>query len=124
MELQGPAMTHGLASLCDPVVSVAGGPVTASALHLSPCRPNPTRGPAWIGFTIPARLAGRPIRLDVHDVTGRRVRTLIDAPGVMGPQGVSWDGKDASGQPVAGGVYFMRLSVADESVTGRIVQLR
>jgi hypothetical protein len=38
--------------------------------------------------------------------------------------GVTWDGTDGRGVPVAGGVYFYRLTVGAEHATGRLVFLR
>lgn len=56
----------------------------------------------------------------IHDVTGRRVRSLsLDA----GAQGARWDGLDAGGVPVAGGVYFVRVEGQKDAVT-RVVRVR
>ena len=54
------------------------------------------------------------LRLHVVDVLGRTVRALVDAPKPAGRHTVVWDGLDASGRRVAGGVYFARLLAADE----------
>ena len=37
------------------------------------------------------------------------LETLLDGPAPSGESAVSWDGRDASGQRVASGVYFFRL---------------
>jgi hypothetical protein len=49
-------------------------------------------------------------RVSIYDASGRTVKTL--AGGVMAPgvQSVTWDGRDESGQQVAPGAYFARLS--------------
>jgi len=60
----------------------------------------------------------------VHDVTGRRVRTLLDAELPAGRRTVWWDGEDASGSPCPSGIYFIRLRAADRQVTGRIALIR
>jgi hypothetical protein len=60
--------------------------------------------------------------LDVM-LTGRHVRTLtasqIGEPGVF-----RWDGLNRDGQPVAGGVYFVRVSLGSRHLTGKIAILR
>jgi hypothetical protein len=49
-------------------------------------------------------------RVSIYDASGRTVKTL--AGGVMAPgvQSVTWDGRDESGEQVAPGAYFARLS--------------
>lgn len=74
--------------------------VAGAAIPVFPLRafPSPTRGPVSI-----EDLAGGTSRVVVLDVTGRRVRTL-DLAGAH----TTWDGRDATGSPVAAGVYFVR----------------
>ncbi len=55
--------------------------------------------------------------LTVHDVLGRRLRTLLaDQPMAAGEHHVSWDGRDGFDRPVASGLYFARI------VAGQVVQ--
>lgn len=105
--------------ICPEVVSAAG--VTPRRLELSSPRPNPSRGQTRFDFAIPA--AG-PATLSVHDLMGRRVRTLVDGPVAPGAHSVAWDGHDAHGQPSAPGVYFARLTAGGQSSTRHIVVLR
>ena len=86
--------------------------------------PNPFN-PATI---IPYELAATaPVRLEVFNVLGQRVVTLVDAEQAAGHYAVEWDGRDASGQGVAAGVYIYRLTVASTRLaagamaTGRMV---
>jgi hypothetical protein len=53
-------------------------------------------------------VSGR-VRLAVHDVTGRRIRTLIDADLKPGLYTVSWNRTDDLGRKVAAGIYLYRL---------------
>jgi hypothetical protein len=77
--------------------------------------PNPFRDTVRIDWA-PAPGETR-ARVRVHDVTGRLVRTLEGGPGV------SWDGRDGAGRPVAPGTYFVRLETGRSERTGRIVHL-
>lgn len=52
----------------------------------------------------------------VHDARGRRVASLLDEALPAGPHTIEWRGRDTSGQPVAAGVYFVRL-VTDEGAS-------
>jgi flagellar hook assembly protein FlgD len=52
------------------------------------------------------------VRLDVLDLRGRVVRTLVNERQAQGRSYVAnWDGRDASGQRVASGMYMSRLRV-------------
>ena len=82
---------------------------------------NPARVESRIGVRLPSDGAAR---LDVFDLSGRRVRTLLQGPAAEGPSEYVWDLRDASGRRVAAGVYFVRLSTAQTSAGERIVVLR
>ncbi|MDM7915929.1 MAG: FlgD immunoglobulin-like domain containing protein [Candidatus Eisenbacteria bacterium] len=66
--------------------------------------------PAPLGITLQCHIpeAG-PTKLDVFDVQGRRVRTLLDGPMPRGVHSLPWDGRDDGGRQMASGVYLIRL---------------
>jgi hypothetical protein len=84
--------------------------------------PNPMREAVRVSFVLPA--AGG-ARVEILDVSGRRVRE-IDLGGLAaGPGRVEWDGRSAAGSPVASGVYLVRVVSAGDVVgTGRVVVAR
>ncbi|MDZ7723287.1 MAG: FlgD immunoglobulin-like domain containing protein [candidate division KSB1 bacterium] len=53
--------------------------------------------------------------LDIYDVTGCRIHTLINARLASGLHTVQWDAADENGSKVASGVYFYRLDVRSGS---------
>lgn len=59
------------------------------------------------------------VTLRVFDRLGRKVVDLVDARQVRGAYQVTWDGRDARGQPVATGLYLYRLLL-----NGRLTQAR
>ena len=71
--------------------------------------PNPFNPSTQITYTLPAAAAREAVQLAVYDVAGHRVRMLVDGLQEPGTHRVTWDGTDASGMPVASGVYFYRL---------------
>jgi hypothetical protein len=71
--------------------------------------PNPFNSRTTIVCDIPA---DGTVSLQIFDVRGRLIRTLIDGHRVAGQLVVPWDGTDNQGQPVASGVYFYRLQAA------------
>ncbi|MBM3316914.1 MAG: T9SS type A sorting domain-containing protein [Candidatus Eisenbacteria bacterium] len=84
-------------------------------------RVNPTPGPAEIRFQVPAAVQAQ---LQLYDVTGRLVRTLLDGRVPAGPQAVAWDGGNEAGRPVGSGVYFLRLRAGDFQATRTLVVSR
>lgn len=63
-------------------------------------------------------------RLIVYDVTGRRVRTLLEGRTVQGRQEVSWDCSDSHGSAVPSGVYFAHLTGVGTPRVLRVAVLR
>ena len=63
--------------------------------------------------------------LEVFDVAGRRVTTLVDEMIDTGAHTATWNGRDAKGRSEASGVYFCRLAADGKPVdTRRIVIVR
>ena len=84
--------------------------------------PNPFSPRTRISFTLPE--AGQ-ARLAVYDVAGREVTVLVDEHRGVGTWSTDWDGTDRHGAPVAGGMYFYRLTVTPAGGHGStIVQQR
>ncbi|MCB9514342.1 MAG: hypothetical protein H6694_08525, partial [Candidatus Latescibacteria bacterium] len=82
---------------------------------------NPFRGETRIGYALPA--AG-PVRLSVHDVTGRRLAVLCDGPAAAGAHTLVWRGEDDAGRPLPAGVYLLRLEAAGVTRGARVQRLR
>jgi hypothetical protein len=85
--------------------------------------PNPARPNAAIRLEAPGGTHPAPVRIHIHDVAGRLVRSL-DA-GICGPgrHEVVWDGTDDRGNTVAGGVYYCRITNSPDA-TARLVLVR
>lgn len=83
--------------------------------------PRPAHLPAAIRLDLPA--AGR-LRLEIFDVSGRRVRRLCDEPRAEGTHAFAWDGIADSGARAGAGVYFVRAAWGPEERTERLVLLR
>jgi glucose/arabinose dehydrogenase len=99
---------------------------TPTTVETSPARgalsigPNPFHATTTIAFSMPA--PGR-VALEVFDVSGRRVTTLMEGAAPRGPNTMLWNGRDANGKALVSGVYFLRLSVDGEAVETRRVTL-
>jgi uncharacterized repeat protein (TIGR01451 family) len=104
---------------CDAIVSV--GPITVRRTTLHPNQPNPFNPVTTIQFELSTAGA---TRLEIFDVAGRRVRTLVDEPLPEGPHAVVWNGRDDGGRAVASGQYFYRLDAGAFHQTRRMTLLK
>ena len=108
----GSRTTSGLGAI--PTASGTAPSVTAAA-------PNPFVFETQVTYALPAD--GR-VTLRIYTTAGRLVRTLVDASLPAGVRHARWDGKDAAGNPVASGVYFLKFSAGTVERTQRILRLR
>jgi flagellar hook assembly protein FlgD len=85
--------------------------------------PNPFNPTTQIRYSI--RKRGH-VSLDVYNVAGQRVRTLVSEVQTPLPQGfaVTWDGTSDAGDVVSSGVYFYKLSTGDFTKTKKMVLLK
>jgi hypothetical protein len=83
--------------------------------RLGPNRPNPFNPSTTIQFDLSS---AEHVRLEIYDVLGRRVRTLLNAELAAGLHEARWDGQGADGRTAAAGVYFYRLAA------GGVVEIR
>ncbi len=97
----------------------------AAAGHprLDPPAPNPFNPRTTLRFTLPPG-GPWPLRLEVRDVRGRLVRSLIEGERSGGSYAVEWDGRTDAGRPVASGIYLVLLEVAGERFSRKLLLLR
>jgi regulation of enolase protein 1 (concanavalin A-like superfamily) len=90
-------------------------------LTLLPNQPNPFNPVTLLRYIIAQ--AG-PAQVDIYDVSGRRVRSLVNEWQGTGMQSVYWKGLDNYGTPAASGVYFVRLKSHGEFRSRKIILLK
>ena len=100
-----------------PLRALPGLPLP-SGFALGPNYPNPFNPSTIIPYQLPALTS---VRLEVFNVLGQRIATLVDGERSGGLHTVEWDGTDAAGQAVGAGVYIYRLSSGDQAVSRRMV---
>ncbi|MCW3131115.1 MAG: T9SS type A sorting domain-containing protein [Candidatus Methanospirare jalkutatii] len=78
-------------------------------------------GATRIAFDLaePARIS-----LEVFDVNGRLIRTLLDRTLQPGRYDVAWDGSDNAGNVVGSGVYFYRLETSKAKFSKRMLVVK
>ena len=113
-----------LYSTCGPSTATAieaETTATPTALALGANYPNPFN-PAT---TLPVSVATDAGAVDVtiYNVLGQPVRTVWNGPLAAGVHRLTWDGRDAQGQPVAAGVYLVRLHQGDHTRLRKMIKL-
>jgi hypothetical protein len=83
--------------------------------------PNPFNPTTTIAYSV---ANATDVQLVIYDVTGARVRTLVNGPREANNHKVVWDGKNDQGDPVSSGVYFYVLRTTEFRATKKLVILR
>lgn len=112
------ALEDSLATVAHAVL-LAAWPTAVASAPAAPtltCRPNPCNPATTLSFNLTR--AGR-VRLDVHDLAGRRVAHLLEDALAAGPHQVLWR---ADGLP--SGVYVARLATPEQVGVVRITLIR
>lgn len=83
--------------------------------------PNPFNPATEIRYELPRATV---VSLEIYDVSGRHVRTLVRGRREAGAHRARWDGRDGSDHGVASGVYFVRLQSGGTSQTRALTLVR
>ncbi len=88
---------------------------------LSQNYPNPFNPSTTIKFSLPKK---ERITLSIYNIMGQRIRILIDEIKTARDHKITWDGRDASGNTVASGVYFYQLRTSNSVLTQKMLLVR
>ena len=77
--------------------------------------PNPFNPTTVIEYALPKATT---VKIQIYNILGQAVRSLVDGPQEPGYKTVYWDGKDNSEREVSSGIYFYRI------VAGSFVECR
>ena len=80
--------------------------------------PNPFNPSTIIPYQLPTSAH---VRLEVFNLLGQRLATLVDAEQAAGIHTAQWDATDAAGRAVGAGVYIYRLSSGEMTESRRMV---
>jgi hypothetical protein len=92
-----------------------------AVFSLSPNYPNPFNPETSIGYSIGESGI---VRLDIVNISGQLVRTLVDGAQSQGRHTVVWDGRDGGGKRVSAGVYLYRLRAGGFIETKKMMLLQ
>ena len=104
-----------------PATAVANEATTPTTFTLGANYPNPFNPATTIPLAVPA--GAKDVDLTIYNVLGQPLRQVWTGPLPAGEHELTWDGRDAQGQPVAAGVYVYRLQVDEQTRTRKMVKI-
>ena len=124
LEIADPQAAGLCESPCVPGACASGVPGVGTGTlttRIFPNRPNPFGPRTDLRFSLAQKCRAR---LAIYDLTGREVRTVLDATLGAGLHEVTWDGTNNQGRLVGAGVYWSRLTAGDYASERRVLVLR
>jgi hypothetical protein len=109
-----PDVVTATLTVSDPGVGVGDAP---NVFAIGGAYPNPFNPTTKVAFAVHR---DGPVTIDVLDLQGRVVRTLLSQRLPAGPANVVWDGTDDTGRTVASGTYVARLRAGDRVATRKM----
>jgi len=104
-----------------PQIEKSAGTLVPGSFMLHQNYPNPFNPTTEIKFDLPQSAS---VNLTVYNLLGREIRSLVDETLPAGVHVVVWDGRDDTGQAVASGIYFYRLSSDAYSARKKMLLLK
>jgi hypothetical protein len=83
--------------------------------------PNPFNPATTIEYSLPK--LGH-VKIEIFNLIGQKVRTLVDEYKSAGSYGIIWDGTDTGDTPLATGIYFCRLRVSDHAQVKKMILIK
>lgn len=102
--------------LVDADVTASGD--LAPAFTIAGNYPNPFNPSTTLKFSLGGTAQ---TRLEIYDVSGRKVATVLDHVLDAGVHEVMWDGRDDAGQNLSSGTYLAKLRSGDQVTTHKLV---
>lgn len=83
--------------------------------------PNPFNPSTRVDYDLPHATN---VRMDIYNVLGQKVKTLVDGFQEAGFQSITWNGTNDNGSTVASGMYFYRIEADEFSETKKMMMLK
>ena len=83
--------------------------------------PNPFNPETTIRYSVKET---SPVTIEVYNLKGQLVRTLVNEVKTAGNYSVVWNGRDNNNQPVSSGVYFYKMNAGKYSSTKKMIMMK
>jgi hypothetical protein len=104
-----------------PEVGISEEDLIPDVFFLSQNYPNPFNPATTISYGLPQ---ASEVKVQVFNLLGQKIVTLVDEPQEAGLKSVIWDGKDSFGQTVSSGVYFYKIDAGSFHQSKKMVMLK
>ncbi len=105
----------------DEYVAVGDPTVPYNEVVLHQNHPNPFNPETTIEFSLPEKSQ---VKLEVYNIRGQKVKTLVSNHLEAGNHKVTWQGKDDSNREVGSGLYLYKLAVAEHVSVKKMLLLK
>lgn len=95
--------------------------LTPTQFELLDNYPNPFNPTTTIGYNLPANAH---VKVEVINLLGQTINTLVDQALEAGHHEVVWDGTNSNGKSVASGIYFYRIQAESFTATKKMMLLK
>ncbi len=95
--------------------------VPALSTRLEGNYPNPFNPSTTIHYSL--KEAG-PVRIEIFNLRGQMIRSLVNESKASGSHKVMWDGKDKRGNTMSSGIYFFRMEAGKHSETRKMIMMK
>jgi flagellar hook assembly protein FlgD len=89
--------------------------------HLEQNCPNPFNSSTTIRYLL---AKADWVNIDVYDMSGQKVRSLVNVQQVSGVYTAAWNGTNEQGQSVATGIYFVRLQAGEYTQVSKMLLVK
>ena len=110
------------------IENVVVNPVTENDLTLQPAitrllsnYPNPFNPETVIRFALASDAF---VSIEIYNIRGQRVRSLVAEERRAGEYNVMWNGRDDNGNSVAAGIYFYRMRAGEYQSIRRMLMIK
>jgi len=118
-KIKGSAQSLSVFMIMEPAATTAvGNDALGVTARLLPSAPNPFRSSTRLSFSLPQSESAR---IDVFNVNGERVRTLVDGVLSSGEHNLEWNATDDRGVRQPPGMYVFRLTTASAQASQKVL---
>ncbi len=120
LDLDGTNIFYGPIAITTPGQG-AFTPVIPLVTGISSLYPNPFNPELTISYTVNSKL---PVRIDIVNVRGQIIRTLVNENKETGVYRLNWNGTDADGRHCSSGIYFVRMQAGSEEFFAKAILMK
>ncbi|HBC47934.1 MAG TPA: hypothetical protein DCZ43_12870 [candidate division Zixibacteria bacterium] len=99
----------------------AGEPSLPTEFFLSQNYPNPFNPTTIISYGLPNDCR---VKVEVYNLLGQKIKTLVNGPEKAGIKSVVWDGRDTAGKAISSGVYFCHIDAGSYQASKKMLMLK